>query len=80
MNDEVTYSTDTVQAVMKSAWKDPRTKANSQAVQLSAEFFKLFTIEAIHRASEEAKQISDRSDEVQVEHLERILPQLLLDF
>ncbi|CAO3591663.1 unnamed protein product [Absidia cylindrospora] len=68
MSDEITFSTDTVQAVMKSAWKDPRTKANSQAVQLSAEFFKLFTIEAMNRASEEAKRISEQGDEVQVEH------------
>ncbi|KAI8334199.1 centromere protein X-like protein [Chlamydoabsidia padenii] len=77
---DTTFSTDTIHAVMKSVWKDPRTKCNAQALQLSAEFFRLFTIEAIHRASEEAQRQTDTDNEVQLEHLEKILPQLMLDF
>ncbi|KAF1799744.1 hypothetical protein FB192DRAFT_1138796 [Mucor lusitanicus] len=63
---------------------------NKEALQLSCEFLRLFTVEALHRASEEQDKIesslTDESGtttsrkELQVEHLERILPQLLLDF
>ncbi|SAM08177.1 hypothetical protein [Absidia glauca] len=79
-DNETSFSTDTVQAVMKTVWKDPRTKSNAQALQLSAEFFRLFTIEAIHRASEENARQAEPIEEIQVEHLEKILPQLMLDF
>ncbi|CAO3641698.1 unnamed protein product [Cunninghamella blakesleeana] len=65
---------------MKSVWKEERTKATNQALQLSSEFFKLFTLEAIHRSAEEAKQQSDLIDEIGVEHLEKITTQLMLDF
>ncbi|KAI8078760.1 centromere protein X [Halteromyces radiatus] len=80
-SNETTFSPNTIQAVIKHGWKDTRTKANAQALQLSAEFFRLFTIEAIHRASEEAERSTGSSEhDIQVEHLEKILTQLMLDF
>ncbi|KAI9484246.1 MAG: hypothetical protein EXX96DRAFT_561503 [Benjaminiella poitrasii] len=58
--------------------------ANKEAVILSCEFLRLFTVEAIHRASDEQDVMNnaanESSDTLQVDHLERILPQLLLDF
>ncbi|KAL1932008.1 hypothetical protein VTP01DRAFT_9064 [Rhizomucor pusillus] len=56
---------------------------NSQALLLSCEFLRLFTTEAVHRSAEElAKQHDDQSlpDRIGVEHLERSVVQLLLDF
>ncbi|CAO3637200.1 unnamed protein product [Cunninghamella echinulata] len=65
---------------MKTVWKDERTKVNNQALQLSSEFFRLFTLEAIHRSADEAKQESDLVNEIGVEHLEKVTTQLMLDF
>ncbi|CAO0790845.1 unnamed protein product [Mucor circinelloides] len=80
---------DTVSKVFKSSFKNQNSRLNKEALQLSCEFLRLFTVEALHRASEEQDRIeTSMSDEMgtrprktlQVEHLERILPQLLLDF
>ncbi|XP_068647670.1 protein MHF2 homolog isoform X1 [Aristolochia californica] len=54
------------------------TTANSNALKLSCELLKLFVTEAVNRAAiiAEAEGIS----KIEATHLERILPQLLLDF
>ncbi|KAG2206193.1 hypothetical protein INT46_002969, partial [Mucor plumbeus] len=79
---------DTVLKVFKNSFKNENSKVNKEALQLSCEFLRLFTLEAIHRASKEQDDMSrlDEQDgprsrkKLEVEHLERILPQLLLDF
>lgn len=53
-------------------------KIHADAVKLSAEFLRLFVLEALHRAQMEA--MVDDSAEVQPRHLEQVLAQLLLDF
>ncbi|KAI8373462.1 hypothetical protein EDC96DRAFT_438452, partial [Choanephora cucurbitarum] len=61
---------------------------NKEALQLCAEFFRLFVIaylfymyiEAVHRSSDEQDVMSESTGSLEVEHLERVLPQLLLDF
>ncbi|KAL7321425.1 hypothetical protein PS15m_001187 [Mucor circinelloides] len=87
--DAPTLNPDTVSKVFKSSFKNQNSRLNKEALQLSCEFLRLFTVEALHRASEEQDRIeTSMSDEIgtrprktlQVEHLERILPQLLLDF
>lgn len=45
---------------------------------MSAEFLKLFLIEALHRAQMEA--MMDDAATVEPHHIEQILAQLLLDF
>ncbi|XP_077228862.1 centromere protein X [Tasmannia lanceolata] len=58
--------------------KNRPTTANSNALKLSCELLRLFVTEAVHRAAiiAEAEGIS----KIEATHLERILPQLLLDF
>ena len=49
-----------------------------QALQLTSVLIRCFVEEAWHRAAAEAAEAGDQ--EIQEEHLERVLPQLLLDF
>jgi centromere protein X len=53
-------------------------KIHPDAVKLSAEFLRLFVLEALHRAQMEA--MVDDSATVEPHHLEQVLAQLLLDF
>ncbi|KAG2186571.1 hypothetical protein INT44_002795 [Umbelopsis vinacea] len=84
----LTFKNETIQNVFKAQWKDSGTKAviqrnvaNKDAIQLSTELLRIFTVEAVHRAVDEAnKDAGGGSQTLQVEHLEKILPQLMLDF
>lgn len=79
-SEEKTFNPETVQTVFKHAWKNENSKANKEAILLSCEFLRLFVVEAINRSSEEQQSMDSSSNTIDVEHLERILPQLLLDF
>ncbi|KAD5507697.1 hypothetical protein E3N88_15400 [Mikania micrantha] len=52
--------------------------ANSNAVRLSCELLRLFVREAVQRAAIIAE--AEGGSKIEATHLERILPQLLLDF
>ncbi|XP_075519563.1 protein MHF2 homolog [Primulina tabacum] len=52
--------------------------ANPHALKLSCELLRIFVTEAIQRASAIAE--IEGSPKIEATHLERILPQLLLDF
>ncbi|GJZ78145.1 protein MHF2 [Tanacetum coccineum] len=54
------------------------TSANSNAVKLSCELLRLFVTEAVQRAATIAE--AEGGSKIEATHLERILPQLLLDF
>ena len=54
------------------------TKMMPQAIALSSVFIRAFVEEAWHRAAAEAEESGD--EQVTEVHLEKILPQLLLDF
>ncbi|KFH68494.1 hypothetical protein MVEG_05308 [Podila verticillata NRRL 6337] len=72
--------------VFKTVWSNPDTKAQKDALKLSAEFLRLFTIEALHRAvayqreQEEDDLLREEEILLDVESLEAVTPQLLLDF
>ncbi|EPS59672.1 hypothetical protein M569_15133, partial [Genlisea aurea] len=51
---------------------------NANALKLSCEFLRIFVTEAIQRAAAVAE--AECSYKIEATHLERILPQLLLDF
>lgn len=53
-------------------------KANANALKLSSELLRVFVAEAIQRAATIAE--AEGSIKIEATHLERILPQLLLDF
>ncbi|KNA18670.1 hypothetical protein SOVF_068590 [Spinacia oleracea] len=54
------------------------TSANATAVKLSCELLRIFITEAIQRAAAIAE--AEGVSQIEATHLERILPQLLLDF
>lgn len=59
-------------------FKDKKTKINNDAVKLSAELLYLFILECAYRSSEQAKV--DGAARVDIQHFEKVLPKLLLDF
>ncbi|KAK4776604.1 hypothetical protein SAY86_005292 [Trapa natans] len=58
--------------------KNRSTSANANGLKLSCELLRLFVTEAIQRAATIAD--AEGSTKIEATHLERILPQLLLDF
>ncbi|XP_076931964.1 protein MHF2 homolog [Bidens hawaiensis] len=58
--------------------KNRPTSANPNAVRLSCKLLRLFVTEAVQRAATIAE--AEGGDKIEVTHLERVLPQLLLDF
>ncbi|PIN20384.1 hypothetical protein CDL12_06932 [Handroanthus impetiginosus] len=54
------------------------TSVNANALKLSCELLRLFVTEAIQRAATIAE--AEGSLKIEATHLERVLPQLLLDF
>lgn len=54
------------------------TKFMPSALSLSSSLIRAFVEEAVHRAAAEADDSGD--GEITEEHLEKVLPQLLLDF
>ncbi|XP_062025970.1 protein MHF2 homolog [Rosa rugosa] len=58
--------------------KNRPTSANANALKLSCELLRNFVTEAVQRAATIAE--AEGTDKIEATHLERILPQLLLDF
>ncbi|KAI5665051.1 hypothetical protein M9H77_24374 [Catharanthus roseus] len=58
--------------------KSRPTSANAKALKLSCELLRLFVTEAVQRAAMIAE--AEGASTIEATHLERILPQLLLDF
>ncbi|CAO2640819.1 Centromere protein X [Lemmus lemmus] len=59
-------------------FRDCKTKVSGDALQLMAEFLKIFVVEAAVCGVQQAQ--AEDLDIVDVDHLEKVLPQLLLDF
>ncbi|XP_044184132.1 LOW QUALITY PROTEIN: centromere protein X-like [Acropora millepora] len=77
--DNPQFRLETVNKLLQNFFRDKqKTKCNSGALKLMAELLKIFIAEGAARAAEQAKVES--SPTVGTEHLEKILPQLLLDF
>ena len=75
---QVSFKVETVQKLLNLFFKDDKTKINQDALKLLAELLKLFVQEGIGRAAIQAR--NESAEKVDLEHLEKILPQLLLDF
>ncbi|KAH9494864.1 hypothetical protein Btru_015861 [Bulinus truncatus] len=67
----------TVSAVLEQHFKDKKVTVKGNALILATEMFRIFVKEALSRAADQAKNEGDRG--VTIDHLEKILPQLLLD-
>lgn len=69
---------ETVKLFFTQYFKEQKTKLSPEALKLITRLLELFVEEATDRATEQAKK--ENVNEVDIEHLEKILPQLLLDF
>ncbi|XP_072298298.1 centromere protein X [Eucyclogobius newberryi] len=75
---EVTFKKETVNKLLTSFFKEDKTRLSSDAVVLMAEMLKIFVQEAAVRSQKQAE--AEDCEQVDIEHFEKILPQLLLDF
>lgn len=72
------FKKDTICKIIEHHFKDDKTKLGVIAQELCVDLVKVFVTEAITRSTQAAN--AESSEEVGLEHLESILPQLLLDF
>ncbi|KAJ7340232.1 Centromere protein X [Desmophyllum pertusum] len=77
--DDPTFKLETVNKLLQQFFRDKqKTKCNGDAIKLMTELLRIFVAEGAARAVQQAKVES--SPTVETDHLEKILPQLLLDF
>ncbi|XP_031478566.1 protein MHF2 homolog isoform X6 [Nymphaea colorata] len=83
------FDAETVHEIFKLVWRRKTqggaskkrrrpTTANANALKLSCELLRIFVAEAVQRAAIIAE--AEGLEKVEATHLERVLPQLLLDF
>ena len=72
------FARETIDQISRLHFNNEKTKYTPDALTMTTEMMKIYVLEAAHRAAFQAKTEGKR--EVEVEHLEKILPQLLLDF
>jgi len=73
----------TVHEIFKASWFVSGMKVTPVALHLASEYLRLFTVEAVHRAADEAKHNKDPKLPgvfIEVKHLENVAPSLLTDF
>ncbi|XP_031168813.1 centromere protein X [Sander lucioperca] len=75
---ELGFKKETVSKLLSSSFKEDKTRLSGDAALLMAELLKVFVQEAAVRSQKQAE--SEDCDQVDIEHFEKILPQLLLDF
>ncbi|XP_014128678.1 centromere protein X isoform X2 [Zonotrichia leucophrys gambelii] len=71
------FRKDTVDRLLRLHFRDGRTRVNADAQLLMAELLKVF-VRAAARAARQAQ--AEDLNKVDIEQLEKVLPQLLLDF
>eukprot|EP00088_Acartia_fossae_P068207 TRINITY_DN8603_c0_g1_i1.p1 TRINITY_DN8603_c0_g1~~TRINITY_DN8603_c0_g1_i1.p1 ORF type:complete len:110 (+),score=24.38 TRINITY_DN8603_c0_g1_i1:328-657(+) len=72
------FQPQTIEQLCKMFFSNEKTKLNSEPLLLTTELMRIYTLEAYQRAARQAD--SEGCDSVTAEHIEKILPQLLLDF
>ncbi|XP_057204439.1 centromere protein X [Triplophysa rosa] len=75
---EIVFKKETISKLLTLSFKEDKTKVSSDAVVLVGEMLRVFVEEATRRSVKQA--INEDCDTVNIEHFEKILPQLLLDF
>ncbi|KAF9130353.1 hypothetical protein BGW39_003147 [Mortierella sp. 14UC] len=80
-----TFRTETMYGVFKEVWTEHGTKVQKEALEMSSEFLRLFTIEALHRTAgyqreQEDEELKDDETLIEIDSLEAITPQLVMDF
>lgn len=74
----VTFQSQTIEQFCKLFFRNEKTKLSSDALLLTTEMLRIYSIEIYHRAMSQAD--SEGCDTITPQHIEKILPQLLLDF
>lgn len=69
---------ETIKKLLQSHFKEEKTRLSPEALKVFTKFVELFIREGINRSIIQAQ--NEDLNTVEVEHLEKILPQLLLDF
>ena len=69
---------ETIKKLLQSHLKEEKTRLSPEALKVFTKFVELFIREGINRSIIQAQ--NEDLNTVEVEHLEKILPQLLLDF
>ncbi|XP_075880415.1 centromere protein X isoform X2 [Nelusetta ayraudi] len=77
-DEEIVFKKETVGKLLSSSFKDDKTRLSGDAVMLMVEMLKVFVQEAAVRSQKQAE--SEDCERVDIEHFEKVLPQLLLDF
>jgi len=72
------FSRETVDQISKMEFKSEKTKYSNDALSMTTEMLRIYVLEAANRAAAQAK--SEGGEVVELEHLEKVLPQFLLDF
>ncbi|XP_077414577.1 centromere protein X isoform X2 [Vanacampus margaritifer] len=75
---EFTFKKETMGKLLSSFFKEDKTRISVEAKLLMVEMLKIFVQEAAVRSQKQAE--CEDCDRVDIEHFEKILPQLLLDF
>ncbi|XP_067403231.1 centromere protein X isoform X2 [Emydura macquarii macquarii] len=70
------FRKETVNKILHLHFKDDKTRVNSDALLLMAEMLKVFVREAAARGARQAQ--GEDLDRVDIEHVEKVLPQLAL--
>ncbi|XP_046662366.1 centromere protein X-like isoform X2 [Homalodisca vitripennis] len=74
---ERTFKSETTKEVLKLYFRGQKTRVTDEATQMVAEVTSLAVVEAVLRAGKQAK--AEGSSVIQAGHLEKIIPQLILD-
>ncbi|XP_060620836.2 centromere protein X isoform X2 [Anolis sagrei] len=72
------FKKETVNKLLHLYFKDDKTRVSGDALLLMVEMLKVFVREAAARGARQAE--TEDLTKVDVEHVEKVLPQLLLDF
>lgn len=72
------FSPQNIEQLAKMHFSNEKTRLSNEALAQLCEMIKIYTLEIAHRAAEQARQ--EGTTTVTTEHLEKVLPQLLLDF
>lgn len=72
------FSEEFIKIYMNQYFKEDKTKLSTEAAKLSGKLLELFIREAVCRTIQQCE--NESSNELDVDQLEKILPQLLLDF
>jgi len=72
------FKEETISKLLQQHLSNQKIKVNASALKLITELLRVFVSEGFIRANKEAA--SEKCPLVTIEHFEKILPQLLLDF